>query len=65
MFCDLCCGTGRTPVPRGMSPGFCGFMAAGTTSRDRRDDGTLLMVCPQCDGTGQKTDESPDVEVLA
>lgn len=42
MVCWKCNGSGLVPLPRGMSPGFYRFMAAGCV---RRDDGTLLMLC--------------------
>jgi DnaJ-class molecular chaperone len=48
--CKACRGSGRVPLPRGMSPGFYNFIATG---RDRRDE-NLLMVCYRCDGNGEE-----------
>lgn len=50
MTCAVCSGSGRVPLPRGMSAGFYHFMVGC----DRRDDGALLMVCARCDGTGEE-----------
>ena len=57
--CSCCYGSGRSPLPRGMSPGFYRFMAAGC---EQRDDGTLLMLCPKCQGSGVEPDAGPGAE---
>ena len=45
MVCRLCGGTGRVPLPRGMSVGFYEFMRGV----ERCDDGSLWMICPGCE----------------
>jgi hypothetical protein len=49
--CKICGGSGKVPMPRGMSEGFYLFMGAGCRSED---DGSKRMVCYGCDGTGKE-----------
>jgi len=49
-LCHRCCGSGRVPLPGGMSSGFYAFMAAGC---DRDDRGMPRMLCPRCGGHGR------------
>jgi DnaJ-class molecular chaperone len=49
--CEHCGGVGRVGLPRGMSPGFYAFVAAGC----RWEDEGTEMVCPRCDGGGKAT----------
>lgn len=53
--CPNCQGSGRRPLPRGMSAGFYAFMVPGC-----RDEWPPRMICPACEGTGKrKADKQP------